>query len=105
MRGASGRIPGVKLSTPWGLLLSAALYGEITVAGGAVVQGNFASYDMIRLARMPVVEVHAVPSTEPPGGIGEPGLPPVAPALANAIFAVTGRRIHRLPLVRKGFTG
>jgi isoquinoline 1-oxidoreductase beta subunit len=78
--------------------LSAALRGEITLANGAVVQGNFDEYEPLRMDEMPAVEVHLVPSHEPPGGIGEPGLPPIAPAVANAVFALTGKRIRRLPI-------
>jgi isoquinoline 1-oxidoreductase beta subunit len=78
--------------------LSAALRGEITFEKGAAVQGNFDAYEPLRLAEMPAVEVHIVPSAEAPGGIGEPGLPPVAPAVANAVFAAAGKRIRRLPL-------
>jgi len=78
--------------------LSAALRGEITLAKGAVVQGNFDDYEPLRMDEMPAVEVHLVPSDEAPGGIGEPGLPPIAPAVANALFAATGKRIRRLPI-------
>jgi isoquinoline 1-oxidoreductase subunit beta len=77
--------------------LSAALRGEITIANGAVEQGNFDDYEPLRMNEMPLVEVHIVPSHERPGGIGEPGLPPLAPAVANAIFAATGRRLRKLP--------
>ena len=79
--------------------LTAALYGKITLENGAVVQGNFDSYPMLRMNEMPVVEVHIVPSTEGPGGVGEPGTPPIAPAVVNAIFALTGQRIRNLPIV------
>ena len=78
--------------------LSAALYGEITLEQGRVVQGNFDTYPVVRMPEAPVVEVHVVPSTEPQGGTGEPGVPPIAPAVCNAIFAVTGKRIRRLPI-------
>lgn len=78
--------------------LSAALYGEITLKDGRVVQGNFDTYRPLRIADMPVVEVHIVPSTEPPTGIGEPGLPPIAPAVTNALFKLTGKRIRKLPV-------
>jgi isoquinoline 1-oxidoreductase beta subunit len=78
--------------------LSAALRGEITLKDGAVVQGNFDDYEPLRMNEMPAVEVHLVPSTEDPGGIGEPGLPPIAPAVANAVHAVTGARQRLLPL-------
>ncbi len=80
--------------------LSAALYGEITLERGRVVQGNFDSYRMVRLSDAPAMEVHIVPSTDPQGGAGEPGVPPIAPAVCNAIFAATGKRIRRLPIGR-----
>ncbi|MDI4632835.1 xanthine dehydrogenase family protein molybdopterin-binding subunit [Pelomonas sp. V22] len=78
--------------------LSAALYGKITFAGGKVEQGNFHDYPVVRMSEMPKIEVHIVPSKAEPGGIGEPGTPPLAPALANAIFAATGKRIRKLPI-------
>lgn len=78
--------------------LTAALYGKITIANGAVTEGNFDSYPMLRINEMPAVEVHIMPSTEPPGGVGEPGTPPIAPAVVNALFALTGRRIRSLPI-------
>jgi len=78
--------------------LSAALYGAITLKNGRVEQGNFHDYPLLRLAAMPKVEVHIVPSDDPPGGIGEPGVPPTAPAVANALFAASGARVRSLPL-------
>ncbi len=78
--------------------LSAALYGEITVENGRVKQGNFNDYPVLRMPEMPVVEVHIVPSTDALGGIGEPSVPPTAPAVCNAIFAATGKRIRKLPI-------
>jgi isoquinoline 1-oxidoreductase beta subunit len=78
--------------------LSAALYGEITIDKGRVRQGNFNDYPMLRMPEMPVVEVHIVPSTDPIGGIGEPSVPPTAPAVCNAIFAATGKRVRALPI-------
>lgn len=80
--------------------LTAALYGEITIKNGAVEQGNFDDYRMVRMDEAPLVEVHLLPSAEPPGGVGEPGVPPLAPALCNAIFSATGKRIRTLPLSR-----
>jgi isoquinoline 1-oxidoreductase beta subunit len=77
--------------------LSAALGGEITTEGGAVQQSNFHDYPLLRIGQMPLVEVHIIPSTAAPTGTGEPGLPPVAPAVANAIFAATGKRLRKLP--------
>ena len=78
--------------------LSAALYGKITFKDGRVEQSNFHDYPLLRMNEMPRVEVHILPSTEAPGGIGEPGTPPIAPALANAIFAATGKRLRSLPI-------
>lgn len=78
--------------------LSAALHEKITFKDGRVEQGNFNDYPMLRMDEMPRVEVHIVPSSEAPGGIGEPGLPAAAPAVINAIFAATGKRVRRLPV-------
>ena len=77
--------------------LSAALYGRIGFKDGRVEQGNFNDYPVLRMNEMPKVEVHIVQSSEKPGGIGEPGTPPIAPAVANAIFAATGKRLRKLP--------
>ena len=77
--------------------LSAALHGELTLRQGRVQQDNFDEYRILRLSEMPRVEVFIVPSTEKPGGIGEPGVPAVAPAVANAVFALTRQRVRRLP--------
>ena len=77
--------------------LTAALYDEITIENGQVQQTNFNNYPMLRIADMPQVEVHILPSHDAPGGIGEPGVPSTAPAVANAIFAATGKRLRRLP--------
>jgi isoquinoline 1-oxidoreductase beta subunit len=78
--------------------LTAALKGQITIEKGRVQQSNFHDYEMLRLKEMPNVEVHIVPSNEAPGGVGEPGTPPIAPAVCNAIFAATGKPIRRLPI-------
>lgn len=78
--------------------LSAALKGEITIANGRVEQSNFNDYDLLRINETPQTEVHIVQSTDGPGGIGEPGTPPIAPAVCNAIFAATGKPVCRLPL-------
>jgi len=78
--------------------LSAALYEEITIDHGAAVQQNFPDYDLVRLAECPAIEVHIRESDAPLGGAGEPGIPPVAPAVTNAIFAATGIRIRELPI-------
>jgi len=81
--------------------LTAALKGLITIDKGRVEQSNFNDYDMVRMNEMPPVEVHIVPSNEAPGGCGEPGTPPIAPAVCNAIFAATGKPIRRLPIRRE----
>jgi len=78
--------------------LSAALYGRIDIVGGVVQQGNFPNYPVVRMSESPVVETHLVASTRAPGGVGEIGTPPLAPALANALFALTGKRLRALPL-------
>jgi isoquinoline 1-oxidoreductase subunit beta len=78
--------------------VTATLYGEITIENGRVSQGNFDAYRMLRIHEMPKVEVVLVPSGGFWGGIGEPGVPPIAPAVCNAIFAATGKRIRSLPL-------
>ncbi len=77
--------------------LSAALRGAITLENGRVVQSNFHDYVPLRFSEMPQIEVHIVPSEEAPTGIGEPGTPPIAPAVANAVFALTGKRLRRMP--------
>lgn len=81
-----------------GFGLSAALYEGIRLDRGRVVQSNFHDYPVLRMREMPRVEVVILPSTDPPGGVGEPGTPPIAPAVANALFALTGRRIRDLPI-------
>jgi len=78
--------------------LTAALYGKITFKDGEVEQANFDTYPMLRMNEMPKVEVHIVPSKEHATGMGEPGLPPLAPAVAAAIFKATGKRIRKLPI-------
>jgi isoquinoline 1-oxidoreductase beta subunit len=83
-----------------GFGLSAALYSELTLDKGAVVQGNFDGFEVLRLDRMPKVEVHIVDSTEKPTGVGEPAVPPIGPAVANAVAALTGKRIRTLPMAR-----
>jgi isoquinoline 1-oxidoreductase beta subunit len=81
-----------------GFALSAALYGEITLKDGAVEQTNFHQYPVLRINEMPAVEVYIVASPEAPTGVGEPGVPPLAPAVANAIAAATGKRVRNLPI-------
>jgi isoquinoline 1-oxidoreductase beta subunit len=78
--------------------LSAVLHGEITFKNGRVDQSNFHDYPLLRMNEMPVVEVDIISSEEKSGGVGEPGVPPIAPAVCNAIFAATGKRIRRLPI-------
>lgn len=78
--------------------LTAALHGAITIKNGRVEQGNFDTYPLLQIDAMPRVEVYIVPSSDPPGGVGEPGVPPIAPAVANAVFAATGSRVRSLPL-------
>ena len=78
--------------------LSAALYGQVDIVNGQVQAGNFHDQPVLRFHEMPAVEVRIVPSSAPPEGVGEPGLPPIAPAVANALFALTGRRQRSLPL-------
>lgn len=78
--------------------LTAALYGEISFENGRVKQRNFHDYKMLRMNEMPVVEVHIMDSKEKMGGVGEPGVPPVAPAVMNALFTLTGKRVRTLPL-------
>jgi isoquinoline 1-oxidoreductase beta subunit len=84
--------------------LSAALKDAITFENGRVQQRNFHDYQMVRMNEAPEIEVHIMPSNEPPTGVGEPGVPPVAPAVANAIFAATGKRIRKLPIGRVDMT-
>ena len=78
--------------------LSAALYGEITIHDGQVVQKNFHNYPMLSMSQSPEIETILIQSAEAPEGVGEPGLPPIAPAVANAVFTLTGKRLRSLPL-------
>jgi isoquinoline 1-oxidoreductase beta subunit len=79
--------------------LAQTLKSEITVSNGRVNQANFNDYEVLRMNEAPpVVEVHIITNNERPGGVGEPGVPPAAPAVVNAIFAATGKRIRRLPI-------
>jgi isoquinoline 1-oxidoreductase beta subunit len=78
--------------------LSAALWGEVTIAEGKVQQSNFHDYRVMRMNEVPRIDVHIIPSTEPPGGVGEPGTSASIPALVNAVFAATGKRIRKLPV-------
>jgi isoquinoline 1-oxidoreductase beta subunit len=92
-QGARAQVEGAILDG-----LGAALAGEITLQEGVVQQDNFNGYRLLRMDQAPAVEVHFIDSTEDPRGLGEPPLPPLAPAVCNAIFAATGRRVRRLPL-------
>ncbi len=85
-----------------GFGLGAVLYGAITLKDGRIEQDNFNSYRVLRMNEMPKVEVYIVPSVEAPTGVGEPGVAPLGPAVANAIFAATGKRIHVLPFAKSG---
>jgi isoquinoline 1-oxidoreductase beta subunit len=87
-----------------GFGLGAVLYGAITLKDGRVEQDNFNGYRVLRINEMPKVEVHIVPSAEAPTGVGEPGVAPVGPAVANAIFAATGTRVHLLPFPKSSNT-
>jgi isoquinoline 1-oxidoreductase beta subunit len=91
---------GVRAQMEGGIVfgLTAALYGEITFEKGRVKQRNFHDYPMLRMNEMPEVEVHIVASTDRMGGVGETAVPPIAPAVANAAFALTGKRIRSLPI-------
>ncbi|MEM7099600.1 MAG: molybdopterin cofactor-binding domain-containing protein [Pseudomonadota bacterium] len=84
--------------------LSAALYGDIQIQNGAVVQGNFHDYRSVRLNEAPVIETHIINSHAPWGGAGEPGTPGIAPALANAVYQATGTRVRQLPISNYDFT-
>ena len=84
---------------------SIARTGEITATGGVVDQSNFFDYQVARMNDAPrQVDIHIVESTAPPAGVGEPGVPPFVPALCNAVFAATGKRVRELPLTRNGFS-
>lgn len=85
--------------------LTAALYGEITFKDGKVQQSNFHDYPMLRMNEAPVVETHIVSTTDKMGGVGETGVPPIAPAVCNAIFALTGKRVRRLPIRPEDIVG
>jgi isoquinoline 1-oxidoreductase beta subunit len=83
--------------------MSIALHGEITAQDGAVVQGNYDTYPVVRMSESPeAIHVHIMESTALPGGVGEPGVPPVAPAIVNAYRAASGKRIRELPLRKAG---
>ncbi len=87
-----------------GFGLGAILKSELTLTAGAVDQGNFDGYDVLRLDEMPLVEVHITPSELPPTGVGEPGVPPIGPAVANAIYNGTKKRVRILPVSKNDLT-
>ncbi len=84
--------------------LAAAISGAVTLKDGVVQQSNFHDYQVLRISQMPKVEVHLVPSTNKPTGVGEPGTPPIAPAVANALAVLTGKTVHNLPFSTAGIT-
>jgi isoquinoline 1-oxidoreductase beta subunit len=96
---------GVRQQIEGGIVygLSAALHGAITLENGRVMQSNFHDYAPLRFSEMPQVEVYIVSSSEAPTGIGEPGTPPIAPAVANAVFKLTGKRMRRMPFDQEKF--
>ena len=85
-----------------GFALGALYHGEIELRNGAAVQRNFDTYRALRIHEMPKVDVHIVPSTAAPSGVGEPGVPPLAPAVANAVARLGGPKVRRLPFARAG---
>jgi isoquinoline 1-oxidoreductase beta subunit len=88
-----------------GYALGAALRNKVTLTNGEVDQSNFHDYEPLRISDMPKVEVHIVPRSAPPTGVGEPGVPAVAPAISNAIFAATGTRLRSLPFADSSMHG
>ena len=85
-----------------GFGLSAALFGAVTIKDGVVQETNFDSYPVVRMNEMPSVETYILPSTNRPTGMGEPGVPPIAPAIANAVFALTDSPTNSLPMLQAG---
>ena len=79
--------------------LTAALKSHVTLKDGAIAESNFHDYPLLRLDETPQIDVHIVPRESPPTGVGEPGTPPIAPAVGNAVFAATGVRLRRMPFV------
>jgi CO/xanthine dehydrogenase Mo-binding subunit len=78
--------------------LTAALKAGVTIENGRVQQSNFHDYPILQMSEMPVIEVHIIESDNPPTGIGEMGVPPIAPAVANAVYAATGKRVRHIPI-------
>ena len=97
-------IIAMQMESGIGFGLSAALTGAITLKDGMVEQSNFHDYPVLRMNQMPEIEVHIVPSKDKPTGVGEPGTPVIAPALANAILAMQGKPIRALPMSTQGVT-
>jgi isoquinoline 1-oxidoreductase beta subunit len=95
-------IVAMQMESGIGYGLSAALAGAITLKNGVVEQSNFHDYPVLRIDQMPRIEVHVVPSREKPTGVGEPATPVIAPALANALYAATGKALRSLPLEAAG---
>jgi isoquinoline 1-oxidoreductase beta subunit len=95
-------IIAMQMESGIGYGLSAALAGAITLKDGMVEQSNFHDYPVVRMNQMPRIETHIVPSGEKPSGVGEPGTPVIAPALANAILALEGKPLRALPLSAQG---
>jgi isoquinoline 1-oxidoreductase beta subunit len=96
------QIVAMQMESGIGYGLSAALAGAITLKDGVVEQSNFHDYPVVRINQMPKIEVHIVPSTEKPSGVGEPATPVIAPALANAILALNAKPVRALPLSTQG---
>ena len=84
--------------------LTSTLFGQINIEGGKVKETNFDTYRLLRINETPQIDIHLIESNDPPGGMGEPSVALVAPALCNAIAAATGKRLRSLPLTRHGFT-
>jgi isoquinoline 1-oxidoreductase subunit beta len=95
-------IVAMQMESGIGYGLSAALHGAVTLKDGAVEQSNFDDYPVLRMNEMPAVEVHILPSTNKPSGVGEPGTPVIAPALANALAQIDGKPVRSLPLSAQG---
>ena len=81
--------------------LQALYYGKITIKDGRVQESNFHDYKMLRMNEVPEISIYIVPSDDPPKGVGEPGVPPLAPSVINAIYAASGKRIRKIPILRE----